>query len=175
MKDETEIALGVVGVSHGSRPAALITAPAAVEQPTEVTRPKGSQMATVSLSREQRAMAANLGISESELARSIATRGSGPRRFEHTLASSHSRGSAGLMRAHDEVDRAHKSVYDGGNSEAWKKAPDGELLSNAISELKAYKPGDSGSYDRLLNGVLHAMCLLDRAAPAFADTRKFNP
>ena len=174
MKDETEIVLGVVDVAHRSKPAPLIIAPVAVERPAEVAGAKGSsRMRTVALSSEQKAIAANLGISESEMARSIATRGPGPRRFDHLLAAN-SRGSAGFLRAHQEIDRAHNDALDGAPREALKGAPDGELLERAISELKAYRPNDPSAYDRLLRGALYAMVLLDRAAPAFAGTRKFK-
>jgi hypothetical protein len=92
------------------------------------------------------------------------------------FAAAEQRGTAGLLRAHQEVDRANKAVYaTREQGDAWENAPDEQLLSKAISELQAYKPGDDKTYDNLLRGVLHAACLLDRNAPAFVDTKDFKP
>jgi hypothetical protein len=72
----------------------------------------------------------------------------------------------GLVLSHRAVDNAHDEMYSGVFGEAWAKAPDRELLSQAISEMQAFNPDkEEATYDRLVNGVLHAMCLLERFAP----------
>lgn len=146
------------------------TAPAAVEQPAKITPARSEN---VSLSSEQKKIAAKLGISDGELAHSMETQASGRRRFDH-LAAVNSRGSAGMLRAHQEIDRAHNDALDGAPGDGFKGAPDGDLLERALSELKAHRPNDPSAYDRLLRGALYAMALLDRVAPAFADTKKFK-
>jgi hypothetical protein len=74
--------------------------------------------------------------------------------------------SSGLVLSHRAVDNAHDEMYSGVFGEAWAKAPDRELLSNAIKELQAFNPDkEDATYDRLVNGVLHARCLLERFAP----------
>jgi len=95
------------------------------------------------------------------------------------LAAKGNRGSpaAGMLRAHQEVDRAHDATYANAadHGDAWMQAPDGELLKIAISELQAFNlDKEAATYNRLLNGVMHAMALLARIAPAYADTKDFK-
>jgi hypothetical protein len=79
--------------------------------------------------------------------------------------------SVGFFRAHQEVDRAHDAAYadSADHGDACAKAPDFELLKVAISELQAFDLDREEQTYRLLNGVMHAMCLLGRVAPDYAD------
>jgi hypothetical protein len=114
---------------------------------------------------EKKMLASFPSLSEADYLRQKRRGGTGS-----VFASAEHRTTAGLLNAHREIDRANKAVYaTPEQGDAWENAPDGQLLSNAISELQAYKPGDDKTYNNLLRGVLLAACLLDRNAPAFVD------
>jgi hypothetical protein len=81
--------------------------------------------------------------------------------------------TGGLLRAHQMVDAAHKTVYEDSadHGDAWAKAPDFELLKIAIAELQAFDlDKEEQTFEHLLNGALHVMCLLARCAPSFVDS-----
>ncbi len=95
---------------------------------------------------------------------------------EHSFASAAGEGdrrtaSPGLLRAHQEIDRAHDELYSEGQA---VDPPDRELLDNAMAELKSYDPDDDDTYDHLLKGVLHAATLLNRVAPPFAENKDID-
>ncbi len=110
--------------------------------------------------------------------------GVSPRAFAQALKDQGGRSSAvasrttggdapGLLRAHQEVDRAHKATYDAGWQVSAENTSDPELLDGAISALKEYDPkkDDDENYERLLDGAVYVMRLLNRAAPNYADTK----
>lgn len=81
----------------------------------------------------------------------------------------------GLLRAHSEVDRAHKAAYDGaGWRPSAENTSDRELLDAALAALKKYDPNkdDDDNYDRLCTGAVYVMRLLNRVAPAYADIKE---
>ena len=128
-----------------------------------------ADMARTKIRRELAANRGDLGLSSGE--REVCERmGLSPRRF--ALNKAGELPATGLARAHQEVDRAHADMYEGGagsGGEAWGKAPDQELLQTAISELQKFDPdSEEETYDRLLNGTMHAMCLLARIAGPYA-------
>jgi hypothetical protein len=148
----------------------------------------GRSMAKTSLTRDQERIAAAFGMSPLEFSskKAMAAAGQGGKSAwgltdqqriicrsvgmsEHrfAIAAGFVKGnSPGLMRAHSEIDRAHNALYD-----SQIDPRDRELLDLAMSELKAYDPDDDDTYDSLLKGVLYAATLLDRAAPAFVDSK----
>jgi hypothetical protein len=149
----------------------------------------GRGMAKTSLTPDQERIAARFGMSPLEFSSKKATlaaagqggksawgltdqqreicHGTGMSEHRFAIAAGFVKGnSPGLMRAHSEIDRAHNALYD-----SQIDPPDRELLDLAMSELKAYDPDDDDTYDSLLKGVLYAATLLDRAAPAFVDSK----
>jgi hypothetical protein len=182
LKDEPEIlrTLGVFGAEEIETafgpmiPLRSIRTAAPAAPSTDLAQSGGNnQMQRETLSEAEKKIIASLpSVSEAGYLRQKQRGGAG-----QAFAAAEQRGTAGLLRAHQEIDRAQKATYAaaGDHGDVWENVPDGQLLSKAISELQAYKPGDEATYDNLLRGVLHAACLLDRNAPAFADTKDFKP
>jgi hypothetical protein len=79
-------------------------------------------------------------------------------------------GKPGLSFSHQEVDRAHKAAYDA-NPQFAENASDLELRDAAISALKDCDPNsdDAEMYDRLLDGALYVMQLLERMVPPYPE------
>jgi hypothetical protein len=76
----------------------------------------------------------------------------------------------GLVAAHTEIDGAHKIAYEENKKYTAGDLADQELIDMAVRELQAFDLKDEdGTYDRLLNGALYAMRMLNRIAPSFAD------
>ncbi|MDO8431773.1 MAG: hypothetical protein Q7S58_05115 [Candidatus Binatus sp.] len=134
---------------------------------------------STNLTEADRKMCASMGIDERTflaqkrggLSLSHAPSHSTSARSQRTAVSSS--GSAGLMRAHDEVDRAHDvlSSQQKGSYSSWAKVPIQEHVAAAIAGLKAFDPSAKDGYDTLLVGVMHAMRALELSAPAYADTK----
>ena len=158
--------------------------------------PGAGDAGKVSLSAVEHKIAASLGLSDEEFARGKAAKatraglpakspygltaaqrgvcrslGLSERQFAIGAGHAEHREEAGLLRAHDEIDRAHAATYDQHHS---ANPPDSELLNSALAELKAYDPNDDASYDRLLKGVVYAARLLNRVAPAYADQKEIK-
>jgi hypothetical protein len=106
------------------------------------------------LTSEERAVCESLGLSE--------------RSFAAAAHPDRMRSEAGLLHAHQEIDRAHGETYDENQAGA---VPDRELLASALKELGAYDPDKDATYDHLLRGVTYAARLLNRVAPAYADRK----
>ncbi len=83
----------------------------------------------------------------------------------------HAPSSLALIRAHDDIDRAHGAALTQDVDGQWQKVPMPELIGAAASGLKAYKPGDDSTYDDLLMGTLNAMRALELAVPAYIDRK----
>ena len=117
---------------------------------------------TYGLTADQLKVARNAGMSPRAFASALA-RNSGKTAI---AAGSRYHGQPGLAGAHREVDFAHKAGDEAGN------ASDRELRDAAVSALTTYDPDkdDDDNYDRLLDGVLYAMRLLNRVAPEFAES-----
>ena len=151
---------------------------------------RGDSMAS-SLTPDQKKVAASFGIPEAEFARKsakLAASGENPwsltdqqrkickafgmaaRRLANDTARA-SR-SPGLLRAHQEIDRANDELYSTKGS--YSPVPEKELLDSALSDLKAFDPDDDDTYDNLLKGVLYAARLLDLVAPPFADQKEIK-
>lgn len=181
MKAEPEI-LRTLGVSGAGEietapgpaiPLRNVRTAAPALRSTDVAQSGGNNlMQRETLSEAEKKIIASLpSVSEAAYIRQRSRGGAG-----QAFAAAEQRGTAGLLRGHQEIGRANKAVYaTPEQGDAWENAPDSQLLSNAIAELQAYKPGDDKTYDHLLRGVLHAVFLLDRNAPAFADTKDFKP
>jgi hypothetical protein len=110
------------------------------------------------------------GLSETQKA---ICRSTGMSEHAFAIASGLVKGSSpGLLRAHQEIDRAHDTLYDSESGPV--DPPDRQLLDLAMTELTAYDPDDDDTYDSLLKGVLYLATLLDRAAPPFADNKEIK-
>ncbi len=118
---------------------------------------------TYGLTADQLKVARNAGMSPRAFASAVA-RNSGKTAI--AAASAPGEGQPGLAGAHREVDFAHKAGDEAGN------ASDRELRDAALAALTAYDPDkdDDDNYDRLLDGVLYGMRLLNRVAPEFAES-----
>ena len=144
-----------------------------------------------SLTPGQKKIAASVGIPEAEFAqksarlaasvenpwgltdqqRKIAKTFGMPDRRLATATARASR-SPGLLRAHQEIDRANNELYS--TKDSYSPPPEKELLDLALSELKSYDPDDDDTYDNLLKGVLYAARLLDVVAPPFVDNKDID-
>ena len=128
---------------------------------------------THGLTRDQLAVAAAAGMSSRAFARELSVR----TRSKTAIAAGDQdrQDKPGLVRAHQEVDRAHKAAYDAvGYHSSAENTSDRELLDAALAALEAYDPtkDDDEAYDLLLNGSVYVMRLLNRVAPAYADIKK---
>jgi hypothetical protein len=134
------------------------------------------------LSDEEKKVAAAAGMSADEfatkkarLSQSKNTHGLTRDQLAVAAAAEDRQDKPGLVRAHQEVDRAHKAAYDAvGYHSSAENTSDRELLDAALAALEAYDPtkDDDEAYDLLLNGSVYVMRLLNRVAPAYADIKK---
>ncbi len=118
---------------------------------------------TYGLTRDELAVAQSFGMGRRAFAAARARRSGG----ETARASV---GKPGLSLSHQEVDRAHKAAYDADPKFA-ESASDLELRDAAISALKDCDPNsdDGEMYDRLLDGALYVMQLLERMVPPYPE------
>jgi hypothetical protein len=125
---------------------------------------------THGLTDDQLAIARAAGMSPRAFARALSVRA----RSKTAIAAGDQdrEDKPGLVRAHQEVDRAFAAAYAAAGYQS--SAPDRELLDAAIAALEAYDPtkDDDAAYDLLLNGSVYLMRLLNRVAPAYADIKK---
>ncbi len=124
---------------------------------------------TAGLSREELAVARNAGMSS----RAFASRLRGLKGSKRAIAAGEREDKPGLLRAHQEVDRAHIEAYDTDHPQSSANISDLELLDAARAALDGYDPDkdDDAMYDLLCEGVVYAMRLLNRVAPAYADSK----
>jgi hypothetical protein len=151
---------------------------------------RGDSMAS-SLTPDQKKIAASFGIPEAEFAQKsarLAASAENPwaltdqqRKIAKTFgmperrlacATARTSRSPGLLRAHQEIDRANNGLYS--TKDSYSPPPEKELLDLALSELKSYDPDDDDTYDNLLKGVLYAARLLDVVAPPFVDNKDID-
>jgi hypothetical protein len=147
--------------THGLTPKQLARARARIVEPQN----------THGLTPEQLAVAAFAGMSPRAFARRLSASDGGT----SAIASAADReDKPGLIRAHQEVDRAHKATYDADWHASAENTSERELLDAALSALKGYDPSkdDDDNYDRLLDGAVYVMRLLNRVAPPYAEDQK---
>jgi len=85
----------------------------------------------------------------------------------------HAPASPALMRAHDDIDRAHGAALTQDVDGQWQNVPIPELIGAAASGVKAYKPGVDSTFDDLLLGTLNAMRALELVVPAYINRKPF--
>ena len=122
------------------------------------------------LTKDQKKIAYQFGMSETELARDL-TRNSSKTAI---AASEHRRvgdGPPGLLRAHQEIDAAHRAFHSADYAD---NTSEPELVGAAISALKQWNPDkddDVENYDHLLDAAHCVMRLVNRVGPDFAESK----